>query len=142
MTTVRKCHLPSLGGSPTNPRMVTHQKEVYYRLGNWHLHITHDTNTRRQLPSMVTYHYLDGHPPTNIKLVGKSGSRFVSLGGTVNSQVLFVKSFGQPRVLAIFSLFSSIPPGVMISQVLFVKRFGQSELGHSSHVIKTSTQPT
>ena len=75
-------------------------------------------------------------------LVGKQGSRFVSLGGTVNSQVLFVKSFGQPRVLAIFSLFSSIPPGVMISQVLFVKRFGQSELGHSSHVIKTSTQPT
>ena len=57
-------HLPSLGGSPTNPRMVTHQKEVYYRLGNWHLHITHDTNTRWQLPSMVTYHYLDGHPPT------------------------------------------------------------------------------
>ena len=24
-------HLPSLGWSPTNPRMVTYQKEVFYR---------------------------------------------------------------------------------------------------------------
>ena len=49
----------------------------------------------------------------NIKLVEKSGSRFIrfmSLGGTVNSQVLFVKWFGQPRVLAIFSLFSLNSP--------------------------------
>ena len=28
--------LPSYGWSPTNPRMVTHQMEVYYRLGIWH----------------------------------------------------------------------------------------------------------
>ena len=55
---------PSLGGSPNNPMMVTHQKEVYYRLGIWHLHITYKTNTRWQLPWMITYHSLDGHPPT------------------------------------------------------------------------------
>ena len=30
-------HLPYLGWSPTNPRMVTHQKEVHYRLGIWYL---------------------------------------------------------------------------------------------------------
>ena len=29
-------HLPTLGWSPTNPRMVTQQKE-YYRLGILHL---------------------------------------------------------------------------------------------------------
>ena len=34
-------HLPSLGWSPTNPRMVTHQKEVYYIVGIWHLEFTH-----------------------------------------------------------------------------------------------------
>ena len=49
------------------------------------------------------------------------GSHFVSLGGTVIFQVLFVKWFGQPRVLAIFTLFFSIPLSVMTSQVLFVK---------------------
>ena len=48
-------HLPSLGRSPTNLRMVTHQKEVYYRPVIWHLHITHKTNTK-WLPWMVTYH--------------------------------------------------------------------------------------
>ena len=49
-------HLSSLGWSPTNPRMVIHQKEVYYRLEIWHLHFTHKTNTRRQLLQMVTFH--------------------------------------------------------------------------------------
>ena len=34
-------HLPSVGWSPTNPRMVTHQKEVYYIVGIWHLEVTH-----------------------------------------------------------------------------------------------------
>ena len=55
-------HLPSLGWSTNNPRMVTNQlkdghpnKEVYYRLSIWHLHIAHKTNTRWQLPWMVTY---------------------------------------------------------------------------------------
>ena len=64
-------HLPSLGGSPTNPRMVTNQpkdgntnKEVYYRHGILHLHFTRKTNTRWQLPWMVTHHSSDGHPPT------------------------------------------------------------------------------
>ena len=32
--------------SPTIPRMVTHQKEVYYRLGIWHLGLTYKTKTR------------------------------------------------------------------------------------------------
>ena len=48
-----------MGGLPTNPKMVTHQNEVYQRLGIWH-----KTNTRWQLPWMVTYHSLGGHPPT------------------------------------------------------------------------------
>ena len=34
VTPVMDGHPPSLGGSPANPRMVTHQREVYYRLGN------------------------------------------------------------------------------------------------------------
>ena len=69
------------------------------------------------------------------------GSHFVSLGGTVIFQVLFVKWFGQPRVLAIFTLFFSIPLSVMTSQVLFVKGFGQSEFGYYclSHFISPAT---
>ena len=35
-----------LDGSPPNPRMVTHWKEVYYRLGFRHLDLTHKTRTR------------------------------------------------------------------------------------------------
>ena len=34
-------NLPSLGWSPTNSRMVTHQKEVYYIVEIWHLEFTH-----------------------------------------------------------------------------------------------------
>ena len=69
------CHLPCLGLSPTNPRMVTHQKEAYYRHGIWQIHITHKTNTRWQLPWMVPYHSCEGHPqtqgwsPTNPRMV-------------------------------------------------------------------------
>ena len=44
-------HLPNLGWLPTNlrmfttsPRMVTHQKEMYYRLQIGHLNITYETN--------------------------------------------------------------------------------------------------
>ena len=37
VTTAGNGHLPSLRWSPTNPRMVTLHKEVYYRLGIWHL---------------------------------------------------------------------------------------------------------
>ena len=37
-------HLLSVGWSPPNPRMVTHQKEVYYRLGISDLDLTHKTN--------------------------------------------------------------------------------------------------
>ena len=54
---------PPQGRSPTNLRMVTNQpkdghpqKEMDYRFGTWHLHITHKTSTRWQLPWMVTYH--------------------------------------------------------------------------------------
>ena len=38
-------HLPCLGGFLANPRIITHQKEVYYRLGIWLLNFTHKTNT-------------------------------------------------------------------------------------------------
>ena len=43
-------HLPSLGWSPTNPRMVTCLKKVYYRLGIWYLDLTYKIKTRGQLP--------------------------------------------------------------------------------------------
>ena len=49
-------HLPCLGWSPTNPMMVTHQKEVHYRHGIWYFDLTHKTKTRWQLPGIVTYH--------------------------------------------------------------------------------------
>ena len=51
-------HLLFQGWSPTNPRMVTHQKELLYTLEKRHLDITHQTKAR-----MVTYHLKDGHPP-------------------------------------------------------------------------------
>ena len=46
VTTSIDGHLPSLGQSPIYPRMVTHEKDVYYRHGIWHFHITHKTNSR------------------------------------------------------------------------------------------------
>ena len=49
-------HLLFLGWSPTNPRMVTHQKELLYTLEIRHLDITHQTKARWQVPWMVTYH--------------------------------------------------------------------------------------
>ena len=61
MTTAMNDHLPSLGWSPTNPRMVNNQKEVYYKLGIWHLDLTHKKKAI-QLPWMVTYHPKDVHP--------------------------------------------------------------------------------
>ena len=39
-------HLPFLGWSFTNPRMVNHQKEVYYIVGIWHLEFTHKSKAR------------------------------------------------------------------------------------------------
>ena len=41
-------HPPSLGWSPTNPRtwLVTHQKEVYYRLGIWYFDLSQKTKAR------------------------------------------------------------------------------------------------
>ena len=39
-------HPPTKGWSPTNPRMVTHQKELLYTLGNRHIDITHQTKAR------------------------------------------------------------------------------------------------
>ena len=53
---------PSSGWSPTNPRMGNHQKEVHYRLWFWHLYITHETNTRWQLPWMFTQQNLGWSP--------------------------------------------------------------------------------
>ena len=39
-------HLSILGWTYTNPRIVTHQKEVNYRLRIWHLDLTYKTKTR------------------------------------------------------------------------------------------------
>ena len=46
--------LPSLGWSPNNPRMVTHQKEVNYRLKIWHLDLNYENNIQRTAA-------IDGH---------------------------------------------------------------------------------
>ena len=48
-------HLPYLGWSPTNPRMVTHQKVVYYRLRIWHI----DLNCKIYFTTAI-----DSHPPS------------------------------------------------------------------------------
>ena len=52
--------LSSLGWSATNPRMVTHQKKVYYILGIWHLYLSHKTSNRYQLYWMFTDRPQDG----------------------------------------------------------------------------------
>ena len=70
VTTAMHSHLLSLWWSPTNPRMVTHQKEVYYRLKIWQLNLT-DRKTsgdscRGWSPTIlrrVTRQPWDGHPP-------------------------------------------------------------------------------
>ena len=41
--------------SPTNPRVVTHQKEVFIRFDIWFLDLIHKTKTRWQPPWMVTH---------------------------------------------------------------------------------------
>ena len=69
MTTTRNGHLSSRVWSPTNLRMVTHQKDVYCRLGIWHLDLevcygigiwnldlTNKIRTRSKLLGMVTRH--------------------------------------------------------------------------------------
>ena len=55
-------HPPTKGWSPTKQGMVTHQKEVYLRLGIWHLDFTFKTNIRLQLPCLVPHNPQDGHP--------------------------------------------------------------------------------
>ena len=49
-------HPTFLGGSPTIPRMVTHQREVYFRLG-----ISTYTILAKLTPDVSA---MDGHPPT------------------------------------------------------------------------------
>ena len=44
MTTARTGHLSSRGWSPTNPKIVTYQKDIYYRLGIWNLDLMHRIN--------------------------------------------------------------------------------------------------
>ena len=62
-------HLPSIGWLPTNPRMVTHQKEVYYRHGIRHLNFTKQKPGNKfhgwspTIPKMVTHQPKDGPPP-------------------------------------------------------------------------------
>ena len=75
MTTAIDGHQPFLGWSPTNPRMVTYQKEVNYSLGIWHIDYTHKIRTRGKLPwinslfpspsllGMVNHIPKNGHPP-------------------------------------------------------------------------------
>ena len=53
-------HHPMDGHSPSK----IYQKELYYRLGNWHLDLTHKINTRWQLLWMISHHHQDGHPPS------------------------------------------------------------------------------
>ena len=56
-------HLPTLGWSPTNlrmftisPRMVSHQKEMYYKLQIWHINITYcHAGWSPTNPRMVTH---------------------------------------------------------------------------------------
>ena len=69
-------HPQSLRGSPTNPRMVTNQpkdgnpnKEVYFRLGIWHLHkkLRLGDICHGQTPTIhriVLHPPKDGNPPT------------------------------------------------------------------------------
>ena len=67
-------HLLSLGGSPTNPRIVTKgghpNKEGYYRLGIWHLQNTvvpPDDICHGWSPTIfrkVSHQPKDGQPPT------------------------------------------------------------------------------
>ena len=62
-------HPTTNGWSPTNPRMVTHQKEVYYRLGNNTLltKLTPGDNHYGRSPTIpwrVSCQHEDGHPPT------------------------------------------------------------------------------
>ena len=63
-------HPPYLGWSPTNQRMVTHLKEVYYRLRILNLDLTHKTDPidnclewSPNIPRMVTHQPKDGHSP-------------------------------------------------------------------------------
>ena len=46
VTTARNGHPSPQGWSPTNPMMDPLQKEVHYRLGIWHLDLTHKMKTR------------------------------------------------------------------------------------------------
>ena len=64
-------HTSFIGWSTTHPRMVIQQPKGGLKpegsvltQGIWHLGLTNKTNTRWQLPWMVTYHPKEGHPPT------------------------------------------------------------------------------
>ena len=63
-STIPKMVILTQGWSPTNLRMVTHQRGVCSIQGIWHLDLTYQTNTRWHLPWMVTHYPSDGHPPT------------------------------------------------------------------------------
>ena len=60
-------YLSSLGWSPTNPRMVTHQKEVYYRLGFWQINFT---DKKHPVTAAMDGHLpFLGWSPTNPRMV-------------------------------------------------------------------------
>ena len=97
MTTARDGHLPCPGWSPTNQRMVTHQKEVCYRLGIWHFDLTHKLrpvdNCQECSPTtlrMVTHQPKDGHPPEGCMLLTRN------LALTLNSQ-----NYGQVTIVRV-----------------------------------------
>ena len=63
----------SQGWSHTNPRMVTHQKEVYYRHGIWHLNLT-------QLTKQEPGNNFHGWSPTIPRMVTHQKEVYYRLG--------------------------------------------------------------
>jgi len=55
-------HPPSMDGHGHSPSKI-YQKELFYKLGIWHLDLTHKIKTRWQMIWMVSHHHHDGHPP-------------------------------------------------------------------------------
>ena len=119
-------HLPSIGWSPTNIRMIKPQKEVYYRLTIWQLHFNKKTNTSTatdgHLPSigwsptlqrMGTHQPKNGHPPEgsvlktgNLALRLNTQKEHQSLGGSpTRGKCTIVLEFGN------YTLLTKLTPG-------------------------------
>ena len=78
-------HLPFLGWSSINPGMVTHQKDVNYRLRLYHFELTKLIPSNNchgwspTIPRMVDHQPNDGHPPEqqepHLNFLGRSSTR-------------------------------------------------------------------